>query len=371
MRWLAAPTVLAAVSVSASVSVVPGGPVTATGPLTLPLRSSGAAPVIAVLALNEGTETTDFLVPHAVLRQAQVGVVEAVAPRAGRVVLMPALQVDVTRDFASFDAAYPAGADIVVVPALHTDDDPAVVAWLQRQAARGAVVVGVCAGARVLGQAGLLDGRSFTGHWYDRSTLLRRHPGASHVPDLRYLADGPVVTTTGVSASLPVSLAIVEALAGTDRARAVANELGLVSWRATHRSGQFGLGPAHLWTLTTNTVLFWRHERIEIPVVDGADDVALAFVADAWSRTYRSSARAVHAQAPGVRLRSGLLLRVVPPGALAVQAPMAQDLSAACVLSRSLQAIGQRYGDATRQWVATQLEYDELLEGCAPSEVLR
>lgn len=61
---------------------------TAASTLVLPLRAASAPPVIAVLALNEGTETTDFLVPHAVLRQARVGVVESVAPQPGPVVLM-------------------------------------------------------------------------------------------------------------------------------------------------------------------------------------------------------------------------------------------------------------------------------------------
>ena len=65
--------------------------------------------MIAVLALNEGTETTDFLVPHAVLQLALVGVVEAVAPRAGAVTLMPALQVEVPRSFAAFDSVHPQG----------------------------------------------------------------------------------------------------------------------------------------------------------------------------------------------------------------------------------------------------------------------
>ncbi|RQO81952.1 thiamine biosynthesis protein ThiJ [Acidovorax sp. FJL06] len=331
-------------------------------PLALALRpalAAGAVPVIAVLALNEGTETTDFLVPHAVLRQAGVGRVEAVAPRAGPVVLMPALQVEVARSFAAFDAAYPEGADIVVVPALHTDDDPLVLAWLRAQATKGAVVVGICAGARVLGQAGLLDGRRFTGHWYDRSTLLRRHAGAVHVPGRRYVADGPIVTTTGGSASLPVSLAIVEALAGAGRARVVAAELGLPSWGDAHRSGLFGLGAAHLWTLSVNTVLFWRHERVDIPVAELGDDVALAWAADAWSRTYRSRAQAVHAGASSVQLRSGLVLRTVPPDAAAVPVLLDAAVRPACVLDHSLRAIGQRYGAATRRWVATQLEYDD------------
>jgi transcriptional regulator GlxA family with amidase domain len=246
---------------------------------------------------------------------------------------------------------------------MHRDDDPAVRAWLQRQAAQGAVVVAVCSGARVVGQAGLLDGRRFTGHWYDRSTLLRRHPGAVYVPGQRYLADGPVVSTTGVSASLPVSLALVEALAGAAKARAVADALGLASWQAAHRSDRFGLGLAQVGTLAAIAALFWRHERIELPVADGADDVALALAADAWSRTYRSQAVAVNPQVQAVRLRSGLALRVAPPQAGAVRMAVSSGASA-CALRASLQAIGQRYGDGTRQWVATQLEYDESQDDC-------
>ena len=326
-------------------------------PLALPLRRPVEAPVIAVLALNEGTETTDFLVPHAVLQRARVGTVEAVAPRAGPVVLMPALEVTGARDMASFDAAHPAGADIVIVPAMHVDDDPAVIAWLRLQAAKGAVVVGICSGARVLGQAGLLDGRRFTGHWHDRGTLLRRHPGSTFVPDRRYAADGPVITTTGVSASLPASLALVEALAGTARARALADELGVVSWGPEHHSERFGLDGVHLRTLVANTVMFWRHERIAIPVADGVDDVALAFSADAWSRTYRSRADAVNPQAATVRLRSGLVVRASHPPASAAQRMPLADVRPGCQLEHSLHAIGRRHGDATRRWVATQLEY--------------
>ena len=46
-------------------------------------------PVVAVLTLNEGTETTDFLLPYAVLQRAGVAEVKAVAPRTGRVERFP------------------------------------------------------------------------------------------------------------------------------------------------------------------------------------------------------------------------------------------------------------------------------------------
>ena len=54
-------------------------------------------PVIAVLALNEATETTDFLLPHAVLQRSGIAEVHAVAPRRGQVELYPSLQVEVAR----------------------------------------------------------------------------------------------------------------------------------------------------------------------------------------------------------------------------------------------------------------------------------
>ena len=59
-------------------------------------------PVIAVLALNEGTETTDLLLPHAVLQRAGIAEVHAVAPRRGKVALYPALQVEVRAGFRWF-----------------------------------------------------------------------------------------------------------------------------------------------------------------------------------------------------------------------------------------------------------------------------
>jgi putative intracellular protease/amidase len=81
-------------------------------------------PLIAIVAINEKTETTDFLVPHALLQRAGVAAVHPVAPRTGRVTLFPTLRVEVPEDFAGFDRAHPYGADYVIVPAMEPDDDP-------------------------------------------------------------------------------------------------------------------------------------------------------------------------------------------------------------------------------------------------------
>jgi putative intracellular protease/amidase len=317
-------------------------------------------PVIAVLALNEGTETTDFLVPHAVLQRSGVASVEAVAPRSGRVTLMPSLEVELRNDLASFDRKHPEGADYVIVPAMHADDDPAILGWIRAQAGRGAIVVGICSGALVVGKAGLLDGRRFTGHWYDRSDLRRRHPAATYVPDQRYLADRGVATTTGISASVPVSLALVEAIGGRARATALAEELGIASWGPEHVSAPFRLSAGRVWTYVANTVALWRHEQVGVRVRDGIDDVQLAFAADAWSRTHRSTVIAVADTAAPVRMRSGLAL--IPTSVGTTKADLRSvtlpaNLRPALQLDHTLCEIGQRYGAPTRDWVALEMEH--------------
>nr|WP_238137058.1 DJ-1/PfpI family protein [Variovorax sp. JS1663] len=312
-------------------------------------------PVIAILALNEGTEMTDLLLPHAVLQHAGVAEVRIVAPRAGRVALYPALEVDGAQDMAAFDRAHPAGADYVIVPAMREDDDPAVTGWLRRQAGRGARVIGVCSGARVVGQAGLLDGRRFAGHWFDRSTLRKRHPGAQHVPHQRYLADRDVATTTGITASVPAMLALVEAIGGRDTAQAMAAELGVRDWSPVHDSTPFGLDAGRATRYLLNKAAFWRHEDWRVEVREGQDDVALALAADAWSRTGRVD---VEASASGpVRLRSGLMLAARPVDASAPRLPLETALKPVQQLDRTLCEIAERHGAARRDWVMQEMEY--------------
>ncbi|KWT94045.1 MULTISPECIES: DJ-1/PfpI family protein [unclassified Variovorax] len=321
-------------------------------------------PVVAVLALNEGTEMTDLLLPHAVLQRAGVADVRIVAPRAGRVSLYPAaLEIDGAQDLAGFDRMHPSGADYVIVPAMRTDDDPAVTAWLQRQALQGARVIGVCSGARVVGRAGLLDGRRFAGHWYDRSTLLRRHPGATYVPNRRYVVDRGVATTTGITASVPTTLALVEAIGGRDRAQALAAELGVATWDPAHDSAPFKLEAARAWTYVVDKATFWRDERWRVEVRDGSDDVSLALAADAWSRTGRVSVEAASASGP-VRLKSGLVLIARAAAGGSPRVPISPSLRPVQQLDRTLCEIAERHGTVRRDRVMQEMEYPRVESAC-------
>lgn len=330
-----------------------------------------ARPVVAIIGINDGTETTDYLMPYGILRRADIADVIALATSPGPIALYPALKVEPDGTIADFDARHPHGADYVIVPAMHRDDDPAALRWIQQQAAKGAIIVGICAGAKVVGAAGLLDGRQATTHWYYRDQLLKRHPSIRFVPDRRFVVDRGVATTTGVSASMPMSLTLIEAIAGRGKAEQMARELGVASWDAQHDSSIFVFTRPFALTAIGNTLAFWKRETLGISLGSGVDEVSLALVADAWSRTYRSHVVTVADQARPLRSRSGL---GILPDLVATSRPTDGMLDSAVAhrpvsaLNETLQAIAGRYRVDTANLVAMQLEYSKQAASGEPRE---
>jgi putative intracellular protease/amidase len=323
-------------------------------------RFARGRPLVAVVAENYYTELTDYVVPYGVLKASGVADVMALATKPEPVRLFPAFHVQAEASTADFDRRYPQGADYVIVPAVHRTADPTLLAWVRAQAAKGATVVGVCDGVWVLANAGLLKGHRATGHWYSLGDLGKKFPDTQWRHDSRYVADGNIVTTTGVTASMPVSLALVEAIAGTAKAKALAQQLGVADWSTHHNSDAFHLSSPHMMTAARNTIAFWRHERIGQPLTNGVDELALALSADAWSRTYQSSVYALAPTMAPVTTRHGLVL--LPDGVSGTfrtnyLLPALDASPAQQALEHSLSAIAARDGDDTAAFVALQMEY--------------
>lgn len=316
-------------------------------------------PLVAVVGLNDATETTDYLMPTGILRRADVADVVTLATGPGPVRLYPALTVEADATIAEFAARHPEGADYVIVPAMSRDDDPAVLAWLRGQARQGAIIVGICAGAKVVGAAGLLNGKRATTHWYFLEELLERSPSIAYVADRRVVTDRGVATTTGITASMPAMLTLIEAIAGREKAEAVARDLGLSRWDVRHASSAFELTRPFATTVLSNVLAFWNREQVGMELRSGMDEVSLALVADAWSRTYRSSA-VTFALTGRVETRNGVH---VIPDEIAAHWPAETHISAladhkpADALDQALLGITARYGERTANAVAMQLEY--------------
>jgi transcriptional regulator GlxA family with amidase domain len=125
--------------------------------------------------------------------------------------------------------------DILVVPsALDMDPalaDQALLAFIKERGARARFVASHCAGAFLLGKAGLLDGRRATTYIGGAASLQKMFPKAHVEGDKHVVVDGNVVTTIGGAVSYEGSLALLERIAGPQTADRVADALYYFRWK--------------------------------------------------------------------------------------------------------------------------------------------
>ncbi|HEY2077344.1 MAG TPA: DJ-1/PfpI family protein [Streptosporangiaceae bacterium] len=98
--------------------------------------------------------------------------------------------------------------------------NPAVIGWIRTTAASAMWVTSVCTGALLLHEAGPARGRRVATH-YSFEDALEARGDVNVVRDARYVVDGNLVTSQGVSAGIDMALWLVGALHGRDHSRAV------------------------------------------------------------------------------------------------------------------------------------------------------
>jgi transcriptional regulator GlxA family with amidase domain len=125
------------------------------------------------------------------------------APEAGPVLSQGGFSMVVDHDLSRAEEA-----DLLAVPACEEGRPvpEAVLRALRDGHARGAKILSLCTGAFVLGEAGLLDGRSCTTHWRHSNRLAARFPAARVVPEVLYVDDGQVLTSAGTAAGIDACL---------------------------------------------------------------------------------------------------------------------------------------------------------------------
>lgn len=86
--------------------------------------------------------------------------------------------------------------------------------WMTEHHAGGTTLCSVCAGAFLLGETGLLDGRETTTHWAFAEALAERFPRARVDTDRMVIDDGDIITAGGILAWTDLGLTLVERLLG-------------------------------------------------------------------------------------------------------------------------------------------------------------
>lgn len=88
--------------------------------------------------------------------------------------------------------------------------DPEVIRWIADTASHASLTASVCTGAFLLAKAGLLDGKSATTHWEDIADLRTMFPSVRVLEGRRWVDEGNIVTSAGISAGIDMSLHLVE-----------------------------------------------------------------------------------------------------------------------------------------------------------------
>ena len=99
--------------------------------------------------------------------------------------------------------------------------DPDHLSWVRAQRATVPLMASVCTGSLVYAAAGMLTGRRATTHWASLNLLSEIDPTVITDVDARFVDEGDLITSAGVSAGIDMALHLVARLAGTERARAV------------------------------------------------------------------------------------------------------------------------------------------------------
>ena len=110
--------------------------------------------------------------------------------------------------------------------------------FVRMMARRGVRIASVCTGAYVLAEAGLLDGRRATTHWWNTRHFVSSYPKVKLEPDQIYVQDGNIWSSAGVTAGIDLALAMSAEDFGEEIAKNTARRL-VVYHRRSGGQSQF------------------------------------------------------------------------------------------------------------------------------------
>jgi transcriptional regulator GlxA family with amidase domain len=176
--------------------------------------------------LQDGVEVLDFAGPLEVFSYAGFDVA-IVSKNKNTIVSQGVLKI--TPEFSIADAP---PANILAFfggNAGMASNDPEVIKWIQNQP-KPDYYFSVCTGAFILGKTGLLDGLTVTTFHESIESLKQDVPKAKVLAGVRFVDNGKILTTAGISAGIDGALHLVEKIRGSDAAKAIAKYMEYDKW---------------------------------------------------------------------------------------------------------------------------------------------
>lgn len=167
--------------------------------------------------------------------------------------------------------------------------------WIVEQSGRGARKLGVCSGSMVLAGTGLLNGHAATSHWSRLGALKQSHPEVRWTGGLRFVQDGMITTTAGVSSGIPGAPKVMADLAGVDDAERVGRPMNYPDWSAAASPAL----PVKSFTaadlpIGLNALVPWLRPTIGLGLVNGVGETDVASAFQVYNMSFAARLMAEH-----------------------------------------------------------------------------
>ncbi|WP_410796758.1 DJ-1/PfpI family protein [Niallia circulans] len=183
------------------------------------------ARIVGILIFNE-VEVLDAAGPFEVFSLAggenKLFHVYTISEKGGTILARNGLRIE-----ADFSFENHPDLDILIVPGGYGAEEieiynPVVIKWIKMQSRKVEYMTSVCTGAFLLAKAELLDNLKATTHWMDIDRLEQEFPKVQIVRKVKFVDEGKILTSGGISAGINMSFHIVEKLYGKEVGRETA-----------------------------------------------------------------------------------------------------------------------------------------------------
>ena len=172
--------------------------------------------------LYDGVEVLDFAGPMEVFSYAGFKVITVAKTKS------PLLSQGILKIIPDYSIKDAPQADIFAVFGGSDEvaaDDPEVISWIKSRDSNTKSYFSVCTGAFILGKAGLLDQLTVTTFHKSIANLQKAVPKTKVLQNVRYVDNGRVITTAGISAGIDGALHLVAKLRGKAAAEMIAKQM--------------------------------------------------------------------------------------------------------------------------------------------------
>lgn len=334
-------------------------------------------PTVAVILSNPTTEVFDFMVPYEMFAMTDSYNVYAVAPDKNPKTLSGGLDLIPHYSFDELDRLLGRSPDLIVIPAMPMVDEvkyKPIRKWIQKHS--DTELLSICAGGLNLADTGLLKGKEATTDWksFDYKEV-NKYPETKWRRDLRYVADGNIVSSAAITSGIDAVLYVISKQLGEPMAEKVAKEMHYPSY---HFVKNPKIDPYYVdrteLIYTFNNAFQWNKKSTGVWLYNGMDEGALTTIFDTYANSGTTKVYTIsNAKQPIVtKYHLNLISRYQMSNAPKLDRMFVPGAEAESLAAKELKQWNTRGGNVTPEFIhsgySDRFMFDASLEDLAKQE---